>query len=207
MIQRKNKKNTRGALKNPENGVREDTQSSTVFAREGLKQAPRKMEFVKAGRMIERRNEVYTHGSANAISQPDPVSRGIRSTGFTQSWRAPPGDLRFSNLEEGVLINRRIIAGKNPLSKEFIVAVVIYEYNQKNESISYIKLIEILSEKVNKTTIKRALDTLLDWKIISFEYGKTDKKRETRLYRITPPNEQLIGELWKNYWNITPIEE
>jgi predicted transcriptional regulator len=60
---------------------------------------------------------------------------------------------------------------------------------------------------VNKTTIKRAVDTLLDWKIISFEYGETDKKRATRLYKINPPSELLIGELWKNYWNTSPIDE
>jgi|GEM_PF-2709649 len=137
----------------------------------------------------------------------DPVNSGILYKGFTQRWRAPSEELKYSTLEDGVLINRRDIAGKNPLSKEFIVAVVIYECNQKNENCCFTRLVEILSEKVNKTMIKRAVDTLLDWKIISFEYGETDKIRATKLYKINSPSKELIGELWKNYWNITPIGE
>ena len=160
--------------------------------------------------MTERNTKKRPVGASNN-SRPkvheDPVNSGIRQTGFTKSWRAPSEELKYSNLEDGVLIDRRDIAGKNPLSKEFIVAVVIYECNQKNENCCFTRLVEILSEKVNKTMIKRAVDTLLDWKIIAFEYGETDKIRAVKLYKINPSSELLIGELWKNYWNITPIAE
>lgn len=148
-----------------------------------------------------------TSNSAHSGVDEDPVKKGIHGMNFTRTWGASPGELKFSNPEDGVLIDRREIAGKNPLSNEFIVAVVIYEYNQKNEDVSSMELGEILSEKVSKTKIKRAVDTLLDWKIISFHYKEKDKKRAIRLYKINSPNEQLIGELWKNYWNITPIDE
>ncbi len=98
-------------------------------------------------------------------------------------------------------IERKRGLERNPLSKEFIVAVKIFDYNQKGENVWYSKLVESLLEIVSRNTIKNALDTLLEWKIITFEYGETDKRKASKLFLINSDCKPLIKELWENYWN------
>jgi hypothetical protein len=142
---------------------------TTLYAREGLKQSPRKMEFVDGDR-----KRLFISGKSRDLI----------------------------GLSEGTQVNEGKERGAL-LSKEFKVAVVIFEYNQNEKPIWYNKIADELEGIVSKTTIKKAIESLLDLEIIQFHYGETDSGRAGKLYSINPELTPLIGELWENFWNDT----
>lgn len=90
---------------------------------------------------------------------------------------------------------------KSPLSKEFVVAVAIYDLTKvRHERIWFNKLVDELKEKVSKNTITKSLNTLLDWGIIKIEFGETDKGRAGKLLTISNESIPIIRELYKKYW-------
>ncbi len=94
---------------------------------------------------------------------------------------------------------------KSPLSNEFKVACEIYTLTSKNEKVWLGKIQENLAGKVSKRTIRKAIDTLHDWRIIKAEYGPTDKGKAGRLYSITKETESLIKELCERYYWPVPL--
>jgi hypothetical protein len=90
---------------------------------------------------------------------------------------------------------------KSPLSKEFVVAVAIYEMTKvHHENVWYNKLVEGLEDKVSKNTVTKSLNTLLDWGIIKIEFGETDKGRAGKLLTISNESTPIIRELYQKYW-------
>jgi hypothetical protein len=86
------------------------------------------------------------------------------------------------------------------LSKEFKVAAQIYECNQKNESIWFTRLAELLKDQMSAATLMKALRALFEWGIVRAEYGETNKGRAGRLLFIAGESKDTIKEIYEKFW-------
>ena len=154
------------------NTVIRDKNSLKINPRKGLKSTPRKMEFMKA-----ERPTVSPSSRPKMEHNPLDFPKGILLGDDTEIKNTP-----------------------SPLSKEFQVAVVIFDYNKKNRPIGSNQLVEELNGIVSRNTIRKSLDILIDWKIISFNFGEAETHRASKLFFINPELEPLVEELWKNFW-------
>jgi len=89
---------------------------------------------------------------------------------------------------------------KSPLSNELKVACEIYAHNERNETIWFAKLVKTLQHKLTKIEVERCINTLFDWGIIRGEYGETIDGKAGRTYHIDYGSEQLISEMYSQWW-------
>ena len=78
---------------------------------------------------------------------------------------------------------------------EFLVAVLIYRCNQRNEPIWYGKIVELLKDKLGKNEISHAMDTLADWMIAYGKYGPTENGRVGYCWYIDDDIEPIIRDM------------
>ena len=89
---------------------------------------------------------------------------------------------------------------KDLLSKEFKVAAQIYECNDKNETVWFTELAELLKDDMSPTTTMKALRTLVDWNMVKAQYGPTPKGRAGRLLFIAGESKETIKEIYEKFW-------
>ena len=80
------------------------------------------------------------------------------------------------------------------MSSEFRIAVRIYEYNIRKESIWFGKLKESMKGDVSEQQLNSGLDRLHDLGIVSDEWEKIDNQW-TKTYKITEDSKDLISSL------------
>ena len=70
------------------------------------------------------------------------------------------------------------------LSKEFLVCIKIYEYNQKNKPIWFSELVKVMKGTLSQATISKCIDVLFDRGMIDAEWTDANG-RWVRALKIT----------------------
>ena len=91
-----------------------------------------------------------------------------------------------------------------PVSSELFVAMMIYHITEVEKQPVWLgKLVDRLSDYMDKNHVSEALDTLDDWVIIAGEYGPTENGRAGYLYYIDTKDggDFTIKKLYDKYWS------
>lgn len=95
----------------------------------------------------------------------------------------------------------RLEEKRNLLSKEFKVAVVIWEITKENGEIAWFStMVEKLKDFMSQTTLSRVLKYLESWGMIKVQYGPTQTGHAGRLYSISNEDSDTIRMLYEKYW-------
>jgi len=90
---------------------------------------------------------------------------------------------------------------RNLLSKEFQVAVVIWEITKENSKIAWFSVIgKKLKAFMSRTTLSRVLKYLESWGMIKVQYGPTPTGHAGRLYSVSNEDSETIQMLYEKYW-------
>lgn len=82
------------------------------------------------------------------------------------------------------------------LSNDFLVCTKIYEFNERDESIWFSKLVKVMNGSPSQSTISKSIDRLFDRGMIDGDWEKVDG-RWTRTFKITGEFKGFVQGLYQ----------
>ena len=86
-----------------------------------------------------------------------------------------------------------------PVSDEFLVAIEIYDLTRSGELVWFDKLVHHMSDSMDKDTIIKCRERLIDYGILKLDYGETEQGKKGRRYYIDRSAEPTIRSLHEKY--------